>query len=50
MFSAWFVSAGKALVTPCVHQMEISKWTSMNTSTGDTGTEEQRGLEMSPGE
>ncbi|XP_048807891.1 protein KRBA1 isoform X3 [Lagopus muta] len=41
-------AAGKALVTPCVHQMEISKWTSMNTSTGDTGTEEQRGLEMSP--
>ncbi|XP_031464102.1 protein KRBA1 isoform X3 [Phasianus colchicus] len=41
-------AAGKALVTPRFHQMEISKWMSMNTSIGDTGREEQRGLEMSP--
>lgn len=50
VLGAWFVSAGKALVTPHFHQMEISKWTSMNTSIGDSGTEEQRGLEISPGE
>eukprot|EP00076_Gallus_gallus_P037617 XP_025003155.1 protein KRBA1 isoform X2 [Gallus gallus] len=41
-------AAGKALVTPHFHQMEISKWTSMNMSIGDSGTEEQRGLEISP--
>ncbi|XP_015708242.1 protein KRBA1 [Coturnix japonica] len=41
-------AADKALVTPHFHHMQTSKWTSMNTSTGDSGTEEQRRLEMSP--
>ncbi|XP_072184242.1 protein KRBA1 [Excalfactoria chinensis] len=41
-------TADKAQVTPHFHHMETSKWTSMNTSPGDSGTEEQRRLEMSP--
>ncbi|XP_021237831.1 protein KRBA1 isoform X2 [Numida meleagris] len=41
-------AAGKALVTPRFHRMETLKWTGVSASIGDTGTEEQRGLEMSP--